>query len=274
VLLSLAQIASGTDIPHNLEMVRDAVRRAAEAGSELVLLPEYAMYEKKMVDATFAEVAEPLDGPFGSAVAELAAANRVAIVIGMVERNPDDRRPFNTLAAFGPDGALLARYRKIHLFDSYGFTESAWIAPAPHPEAVVVELAGVRIGLMTCYDLRFPELARLLAEQGAEVTAVCSSWVPGENKADQWRTLALARAIENECFVAAVCQAPPVSIGCSLVAGPSGEILAELGADPGFVTVEIDIAAVQAARDRDPIVANNRFRVSPRFDDRDGETRS
>jgi predicted amidohydrolase len=124
---------------------------------------------------------------------------------------------------------------------------------------------------MTCYDLRFPELARLLTEQGADVAAVCSSWVPGDNKAEQWRTLALARAIENECYVAAVCQAPPVSIGRSLVAGPSGEVLSELGADPGLVTVEIDIAAVQAARDRDPIAANNRFRVSPRFDDRDAE---
>ena len=110
--LALAQIASGDDVAGNLRAVGDAVARAADRGAELVLLPEYAMYEKKMVDATFAGVAEPLDGRFGSAVAELAATYGVTVVVGVVERSDDDAdpRPFNTLAAFGADGGLLAQY--------------------------------------------------------------------------------------------------------------------------------------------------------------------
>ncbi|WP_223691325.1 carbon-nitrogen hydrolase family protein [Leifsonia poae] len=263
MLLSLAQIASGTDIPHNLNLVRDAVRGAADTGSDLVLLPEYAMYEKKMVDATFASAAEPLDGPFGSAVADLAARHGIAVVVGMVESNPAEQRPFNTLAAFGADGSLLAAYRKIHLFDSYGFTESAWIAPAPHAEAVTFETGGARVGLMTCYDLRFPELGRRLAEEGADLVALCSSWVPGEHKVDQWRTLTRARAIENGYTVASVSQTPPVSIGRSLVSGPAGEVLLELGDGPQLGSVRIDPDATRIARERDPMLANRRFRVSP-----------
>jgi predicted amidohydrolase len=103
----------------------------------------------------------------------------------------------NTLVAFGPDGGRLASYRKIHLFDAQGFGESEFIKPGPSTAPVVFEHGGVRFGLMTCYDLRFPELARSLAGAGARVLLVCSSWVPGEHKTEQWLALNAARAIEN-----------------------------------------------------------------------------
>ncbi|MEY9852968.1 putative amidohydrolase [Leifsonia sp. EB41] len=259
--LALAQLASDDDVAGNLRAVGDAVARATDQGAELVLLPEYAMYEKKMVDATFAGVAEPLDGRFGSAVAELAASRRVTIVAGLVERSSDgaDPRPFNTLAAFGPDGGLLTRYRKIHLFDSFGFRESEWIAPAPEPEAVVFEAGGLTVGLMTCYDLRFPELGRALADAGADLLAVCSSWVPGPHKLDQWRTLARARAIENGCYAAAVSQAEPISVGHSLLADPHGEVIVETGGSPEVMLGEVDPAAVVAARERDPALRLRRL---------------
>ncbi|CAM5476348.1 carbon-nitrogen hydrolase family protein [Leifsonia shinshuensis] len=259
--LALAQLASGDDVAGNLRAVRDVVARAADQGAELVLLPEYSMYEKKMVDATFAGVAEPLDGRFGSAVADLAASRGVTIVAGLVERAPegDDPRPFNTLAAFGPDGALLARYRKIHLFDSFGFRESEWIAPAPEPEPVVFETGGLTVGLMTCYDLRFPELGRAVADAGAGLLAVCSSWVPGSSKVEQWRTLARARAIENGCYTAAVSQSEPISVGHSLLADPHGDVRVEAAGGPELVLADIDPGEVDAARERDPALRLRRL---------------
>ena len=250
--IALAQIASGDDVAANLGLVRDVVARAADAGAELLLLPEYTMHERKRVDASFVAAAEPLDGPFGSAVADLARSRGLPLVIGMVERDPAGGRPYNTLGAFDADGGIAASYRKIHLFDSFGFRESEWIAPAPEPLPVTVRLAGLTVGLLTCYDLRFPELARALATEGADLLAVCSSWVPGPHKAEQWRTLARARAIENGCLVAGVNQAEPISIGRSLVVSPDGEVLAEAEGGPALVVVDVDPGEVTAARDRDP----------------------
>ena len=133
-----------------------------------------------------------------------------------METSEEPGKAYNTLVAFGPDGARLAFYRKIHLFDAQGFGESTFIKPGPSTSPVVFESGGARLGLMTCYDLRFPELARSLADAGAQVLLVCSSWVPGNHKTEQWLALNAARAIENGVYVAGVCQAPPVSVGRSV----------------------------------------------------------
>ncbi|GAA1056925.1 hydrolase [Agromyces luteolus] len=246
--LTLAQIDSDADAARNLRRIGAAVERAAAAGSTLVVFPEYAMYEKHAVDATFAEVAEPVDGEFCSALSALASSHRVAIVAGIVEQHPDGDRPFNTLVVIGRDGRLLGRHRKIHLYDAYGFHESAWISPAEHPEPTVVEVDGVRVGLMTCSDVRHSELGVALAKAGAEIVALCASWVPGEHKLDQWRVLARARAIEHLYFVAAVSQAAPISIGSSLVVDPMGEVIASLDEEPALLTLDVDITEVAARR--------------------------
>lgn len=259
--LSLAQIASGTDTARNLGLIGDAAERARAAGSDLVVFPEYAMYEKAVVDASFAEAAERLDGPFATGLRDLAGRLGIAIAAGIVERHDDDARPYNTVLVVGPDGRDLARYRKVHLFDSAGFRESAWIAPSPSLEPVVFELAGSTIGLMTCYDLHFPELGRELADAGAELVLASSSWVPGDDKPEQWRVLVQARAIENSFYVAAVSQAPPVSIGRSLLAGPTGRVEGELGDVPALATFDIDPARVAATRARNPALANRRYVV-------------
>ncbi|WEO77403.1 carbon-nitrogen hydrolase family protein [Cryobacterium sp. SO2] len=259
--LTLAQIATGTDKAHNLALIDAAARQARAAGADLVVFPEYAMYEKAVVDASFADAAEPLDGPFVTGLRALATELNIAVAAGVVERSDHDGRPYNTILVVGPDGGTLARYRKVHLFDSAGFRESAWIAPAPSLEPVVFTLAGTRVGLMTCYDLHFPELGRELADAGADLVLACSSWVPGTDKPEQWRVLVQARAIENSYFVAAVSQAPPVSIGRSLLAGPSGRVEGELGDAPALATFDIDPARVTATRARNPALANRRYVV-------------
>lgn len=260
--LSMAQIDAGTDTQRNLAFIDQFARRAQREGATVVAFPEYSMYEKKMVDASFADAAEPVDGPFVSALARLALELGICIVAGIVEANPAGGLPFNTIVAVDADGRTVAAYRKIHLFDSFGFQESASISRAPSLEPVVFEAGGMQIGLMTCYDLRFPELARELADAGAEVVLVCSSWVPGDGKTDQWRVLAQARAIENAYFVGAVSQAVPISIGHSLVVDPAGVILGELGDSPDLATFTVDLEAVAATRKRDPALRLRRYSVA------------
>jgi predicted amidohydrolase len=257
--IALGQLESGTDIEANLAVIERFTAEAARDGARLVAFPEYATYEKKVVDASFPAVAEPLDGPVGNALAGIARRHGIALVAGVVETSEDPGRAYNTLAAFGPDGALLARYRKIHLFDAQGFGESRFIKPAPSAEPVVFGFDGVNFGLMTCYDLRFPELSRALSDAGADVLLACSSWVPGEHKTRQWLALTASRAIENGFYVAGACQAPPVSVGHSLLVDPMGAAVAELGVEPGVAVAEISLDRIAAVREQFPMSRQRRL---------------
>src|SRR4051812_33851986 len=251
--IALGQLESGTDVGANLAVIDSFTAAAAADGARLVAFPEYATYEKKVVDASFPAAAEPLDGPVCTALAATARRHGVALVAGVVEVSDDPERAYNTLVAFGPDGALLASYRKIHLFDAQGFGESRFISPSPSTAPVVFEFDGVGFGLMTCYDLRFPELARVLADAGAQVLLVCSSWVPGEHKTQQWLSLTAARAIENGVYVAGVCQPPPVSVGRSLLLDPMGAAVAELGLAPAVAAAEVSEDVLAAVRRQFPM---------------------
>ena len=257
--IALGQLESGTDIQANLAAIDRFAAAAARDGAALVAFPEYATYEKKKVDATFPEVAEPLDGPVCQELANTARRHRIALVAGVVETSEEPGKAYNTLVAFGPDGARLAFYRKIHLFDAQGFGESTFIKPGPSTDPVVFESGGARFGLMTCYDLRFPELARSLADAGAQVLLVCSSWVPGTHKTEQWLALNAARAIENSVYVAGVCQAPPVSVGRSVLVDPMGVVEADLGLEPGVRAVDVSLETVARVREAFPMFRQRRL---------------
>ncbi|MEV8150167.1 carbon-nitrogen hydrolase family protein [Arthrobacter sp. NPDC080073] len=259
--ITLAQIDSGTDVGRNLDLIADYCARAAREGSDLIVLPEYSTYEKSRVDQSFVDMAEPLDGPVAARLQATAARYGIAVVVGLLESSGEGEgdRAFNTLVAIGPGGSRLASYRKIHLFDCQGFRESDYIQAAPEPVPVTFSCGGMTFGLMTCYDLRFPELARVLADSGAEVLLVCSSWVPGTAKTEQWASLAKARAIENGVYVAAVSQTPPVSIGYSMLVDPLGTVLHSLGTEPAAATLDISPGAVEAARDQFPTWRHHRL---------------
>jgi predicted amidohydrolase len=173
----------------------------------------------------------------------------------MFEEAEDPGRPYNTLVV---GGGTRAAYRKIHLYDSFGYRESDRLTGGPL-EPVVVDVAGWQVGLMTCYDLRFPELARRLVDAGAEVIVVPAAWLPGERKVEHWRTLLAARAIENTCFVVGAGQPEPRYSGHSAVFGPLGETLA--AADGGEETLEVTLVRddLLAARRTNPSLANRRL---------------
>ena len=256
--IALAQIRSGTDPGANLRLVADDTRRAADAGAALVVFPEATMCR---FGVPLAPVAEPLHGPWASAVRSIAADAGIVVVAGMFVPSPDGRVT-NTLIATGP--GVETHYDKIHLYDAFGFTESRTVAPGHEP--IVIEVEGVGVGLTTCYDVRFPALYTELADRGAQVMTVSASWGSGAGKLAQWTLLARARAIDSTSFVAAAGQAypgdelaaagAPMGVGGSLVASPLGEVVADAGADPGLVVADIDLDAVTAARETLAVLRN------------------
>lgn len=263
VRVSIGQIESGTDLAANLARIAETVTKSAGQGARLVVLPEYAMYDKPRVDETFATVAQPIDGPFVASLGRLAREHDTYLVAGMLERSLDTRRPYNTLVAMSPEGAVVARYRKAHLFDAHGYRESTHITTPDVVETAVFGVDDVRVGLMTCYDLRFPEISRVTVDAGAELLVVASAWVPGPGKVDQWLTLSAARAIENTAYVVAVNQATPLSIGTSVAIDPAGQRLLTLPPEPAVAVVDIDPTRLRSARERDPVLRSRRFRVLP-----------
>lgn len=161
--ITLAQIDSGTDVGRNLELIDSYCARAAAEGSELIVFPEYSTYEKARLDRSFADNAEPLDGPVASQIHATAARHGIAVVAGLLETTGEPGRAFNTLVAVGADGSRLASYRKIHLFDCQGFRESEYIKPGPG--ACTRHVFPGRRGLRT-NDLLRPSLPRAGAPLG------------------------------------------------------------------------------------------------------------
>jgi predicted amidohydrolase len=264
--IALAQILSGADPAANLDLVADHTGRAAAAGAALVVFPEATMCR---FGVPLGPVAEPADGPWADGVRAVAARHGVTVVAGMFTP-AGDGRVTNTLLATGP--GTDAQYQKIHLYDAFGFTESRTVAPGNEP--VVITVDGVTVGLTTCYDIRFPALYTELADRGAQLIAVCASWGAGPGKLRQWQLLACARALDCTSYIAAVGQADPglaggtgapTGIGHSLVASPYGEVLASAAAPPELLVVDLDLAAVAAAR-RNLAVLRNRAPFARRSD--------
>jgi len=256
--IALCQIPVAEDPSANLSRALDALAEAAAGGAELAIFPEATLtrYGKRVTD-----LAQPLDGPFVTGLAAAAREHGLSVIAGVFE--PVEGRVYNTAVAIGPSGSIEAAYRKIHLFDSFGARESELVAPGDTP--VVVELAGLRVGLVTCYDIRFPELTRALVDLGAEVFAVIAAWGSGPMKEEHWTTLVRARAIENTTWVAAVGQAPNpeardgFGIGRSMLVDPMGVIRADMGPRPAVQTCEIDSQITIATRNAVPCLEHRRL---------------
>ena len=259
--VAVAQILSSADPATNLATIADRVAEAAAAGARLVLFPEAAM-------CRFGEplwpVAEPVDGPWASALRAIADREAVVVVAGMFTP-ADDGRVHNTLRAVGP--GVDAAYDKIHLFDAFGFRESDTVAEGRDP--VLIEVAGARIGLTLCYDVRFPDLYTELADRGAQLICVAASWGAGPGKVEQWELLTRARALDTTTFVLAAAQADPTAVGepagsaptgvgHSAVVSPRGEVLAALAGEPGLLVVDLDLDDVERTRAVLPVLANRR----------------
>jgi predicted amidohydrolase len=264
--VAVAQFGPYTDKQANLALLRDQVRTAAERGARVVVAPEYSMFAVTRLDQRAVVAAEPLTGPFVTALRGLASEFGVYLVAGVVETTgaagPADRI-YNTLVVLGPEAEFVTVYRKVHLYDAFGFRESDVVAPGPITDPAVFAVDGVVFGLQTCFDLRFPEGFRRLAAAGAHVLALPAQWIPGPGKVDQWATLVRARAIENTTYVTAAGLAAPRGCGTSMIVDPAGAVLAELGDQTGIATARIDLDRLDRIRTTNPSLAQRRFTIEP-----------
>ncbi|MGN7800733.1 carbon-nitrogen hydrolase family protein [Leifsonia sp. 22587] len=263
IAVAVAQFAPGEDRVHNRDVVAGLVAVAVSRGARLVVLPEYSSYFTDPLGPSFARNAEPLDGDFVRGLAATAREQGVFIVAGLVERTDVHHKFSNTLVAVDPGGDVVATYRKQHLYDAFGAQESDWVVPGDLDEPQTFEVDGITVGLQTCYDLRFPEVTRRLADAGADLVAVPAEWVRGPLKEHHWNTLLAARAIENTLYVAAADHPPSIGIGASAVVDPMGVTLAGLGETTGVAVAEVSSARIREVRERNPALQLRRYRVSP-----------
>jgi deaminated glutathione amidase len=265
VRIACLQLNSGSDYAANLAALDRLVREAAAGGAKFVFSPEYAL----MMDGSGRVMREKaFDAAGEPAVSALAALSRelgVWHLAGSLTLKSDDGRMFNRSVLFSDNGAAVAAYDKIHMFDATlpsGTVIRESSAYRPGERAVIADTPWGRLGMTVCYDLRFPHLYRALAQRGALMLAIPSSFQRETGKA-HWHTLLRARAIENASFViaAALCGDHPgkrMTYGHSLVVDPWGDVLADGGEAPGVVYADLDLSRVDAVRAMLPSLAHDR----------------
>jgi deaminated glutathione amidase len=261
IRVACVQLTSGADKSENLERAERLVARAAATGADVVVLPE--KWNGIGDAATLRELAEPLEGESVTAMAAWAKGHGITLVGGSItERRPGRDKLSNTSVLLDPEGETVAVYRKIHLFDvdvgGHVYRESE--AEEPGAEPVVAESEGWPIGLSVCYDVRFPELYRILALDGAELVSVPAHFTLYTGK-DHWHVLLRARAIENQLYVAAAAQVGVTGVGRpsygrSLIADPWGIVLAEAPDEETVISAEIDRARLADIREKLPSLKN------------------
>lgn len=265
--VAVVQMSSQANVDQNLARAAELVSRAADLGAELVALPENFAFMGES-DADKRALAEELPGgPIGKRVADLARDKGIFVVAGgMPEKSGEPERPFNTSALFAPNGALLARYRKLHLFDVAlpdGTTLRESSACQPGDEVVVVDVRGRPLGMTICYDVRFPELYRKLVTAGARMVTVPAAFTLTTGK-DHWLTLLRARAIEDQVFVLAPAQTGKhprgrQTYGKSSIVDPWGDVLAQCGEGEGVAVATLDFDYQDRVRAALPALAHRRL---------------
>lgn len=263
--VAVCQFAAGVDTAANSAQCVRLIDQAAAAGADLVVLPELAMFFDPKRTVGPGPHGQYLDGPFATAIGGAAARAGTTVVAGMIERARQSAdRDYNTLIAVGPDGGLIGSYRKIHLYDAFGFRESDSYLPGDGLEPLVFDVAGITVGALTCYDLRFPEVFRWVVDAGADLLLLPAAWVAGPAKERHWATLLAARAIENTSYLAAAGQTGPVCCGQSRIVDPMGTTLACAGEQPGLALATIDRDRIAQVRAVNPSLANRRFSIAAR----------
>jgi len=272
--VAAVQMVSGADLEVNLQQAKTLLQDAASQGATLALLPEnFALMSTVKLQAAGQAECDG-QGPVQQFLAEQSQALGLWLVAGSV---PVSARPDGTplpdrirqsCLVYNPAGQQIARYDKIHLFDvdvadgHASYRESDSIEPGP-VEAVCVDTVAGKLGLSICYDLRFPELYRLLVEQGATLLTIPAAFTEVTGQA-HWHALLRARAIENQCYVIAANQGgrhgkTRVTYGHSMIVSPWGEVLAELAEGPGVVVAEIALDEVERIRRDMPVQAHRRI---------------
>ncbi len=269
--VAAVQMASGSNIKGNLQQAEKMIATTVEQGAQMVVLPEnfgmIGVYPEDVVSCR----EKSGQGPLQDFLAEQSAKHSIHIIGGSIPMEADDAKKFrNVLLVYDPEGCCIARYDKIHLFDvtlpdkGERYHESDVIEPGDRVH--VVQAGPVKLGLAICYDLRFPEMFRLLTDKGAEVIVLPSAFTAETGKA-HWHALLKARAIENLCFIIAPAQGGyhvngRETYGHSLIVDPWGNVLDEISSGSGFAMADLNLQQQWQVRDSFPVLSHRKFKVA------------
>ncbi len=248
-----------TDKKDNLKKILKYISQAARKGAVLCTFPEFMMCytPSSQSPLDLASIAENIDGEFVLSISEVAKQNSIQVVGTLYEKSPKPNKVYDTSFLVDKNGKVISTYRKIHLYDALGFKESVKLYPGSSIAKPVKTSVG-KMGMMICYDLRFPEMSRILASSGSEVLVVPSAWVKGKMKEEHWLTINKTRAIENGCYVISPDQVGNIYCGRSIVVDPYGKILLDMKKREGIGIVDISLDQVKQVRQRLPLLQNRR----------------
>jgi deaminated glutathione amidase len=249
------------NVAENQKVIERLAGEAAESTAEIIVLPEASMRFFGPPTDRLQDFAESLEGTFVANLKSLAKRHSMIVVAGIFERADHElAKVYNTIVAVDSDGQLIGSYRKVHLFDAFGARESDRIK-AGGGQLLVFERGGLKFGVLTCYDIRFPEIARKLVDEGVTALIVPTAWRRGILKESQWLTLARARALENTCWLIGSAQVGGAYCGNSLVVDPMGTVVARLGEESGILVAEMPPERVSAVREKLPVLQHRRYDV-------------
>jgi predicted amidohydrolase len=264
--VAVVQMESSESKEENLKASVDFIGMAADRKASLICFPEFQMAFSPLKQSPrdlANNVAEYIDGGnFVSVLCRSARKNKISVIATVYERNKNKNKfkVYDTAVIINNKGQITSVYRKLHLYDALGFKESDKLIQGNVIEKPVSTSVG-NIGLMICYDVRFPEMSRILTVNGADILVVPSAWIYGIMKEDHWRTMIMARAIENGSYIIAPDQVGNIFSGRSMVADPFGTVLLDMGDKEGIEIVEIDKARVVKIRESLPLLKNRRLDV-------------
>ncbi|MFY9799444.1 MAG: carbon-nitrogen hydrolase family protein [Candidatus Nitrosopolaris sp.] len=259
--VAIVQMKSSTDKEENLRISLDFVKEGARRKARLICFPEFQMAfsSARQSSKQLADIAESAkNGKFIMKLCSAARSCNIDVVATIYEKSElSVKRVYDTAVLINSKGKIISLYRKVHLYDALGFKESIKLMAGNCIEPPSPTSTGT-IGLMICYDIRFPEISRILAVQGAEILAAPSAWIQGVMKEEHWVTLLKARSIENGLYMVAPDQVGNIFSGRSMVIDPFGSVILDMGNREGMEVVEIDIARVQSVRKSLPLLKNRR----------------
>ena len=264
--VGVVQFQASQDKDENLQKILTYISEAADGNADLCAFPEFMMlYTPDSQSASdLSAAAESVSGAFVTAIRDAARRNSIEVVGTMYEKSPRPDRVYDTAFLVSSAGNMVSVYRKIHLYDALGIRESSKMEPGPAITPPVRTAMG-KTGMIMCYDLRFPEMARALAEAGSEILVAPSAWVAGEKKVEHWITMNRARAIENGCYVVAPDHTGNIYCGRSLVVDPFGDILLDMDIFEGIAYADIDRDRIRTTREKLPLLQNRRLDIYPRI---------
>ncbi|QUC64730.1 carbon-nitrogen hydrolase family protein [Nitrosopumilus sp. K4] len=261
---AVVQFKASTKKNVNLKKILDYIKRAAKNKATLVAFPEFMMFytNSSQTPKQLADLAENINGDFVSAIAQCAKENHIQVVGSFYEKSKKKDRVYDTSFVIDKTGKVISTYRKIHLYDALGFKESDKMMSGSKIAKPVRTSIG-KIGMMICYDLRFPEMSRSLASSGSEILVAPSAWVRGNMKEEHWITINKTRAIENGCYVIAPDQVGNIYCGRSVVVDPYGKILLDMKKKQGIGYVNIELKKIKDIRKVLPLLKNRRTDIYP-----------